>query len=130
MEPTQVDYQKWLSLTIDSLHQALDKYNIGKLNGQLWNSIMGEVIHSGQDVEKVVIKFAQYGRFVDMGAGRGVKNGKRKPKAWFSKTKTREVARLREMLISSMTSKTIHEVESSLSGNIDINLINTTSYGK
>ena len=125
--PQPIDYEKWLSMTIDSLHQALDQYNIGKLDGRLWESIMGEVIHSGQDVEKIVIKFAQYGRFVDMGVGvgRGVKTGKRKVKPWFSKTKTREVARLRTLLINGMSIKAIQEVESGLKSDLEINLINT-----
>ena len=123
--PHPIDYEKWLSMTIDSLHQALDQYNIGKLDGRLWKSIMGEVIHSGQDVEKIVIKFAQYGRFVDMGAGRGVKKGNRKRKPWFSKTKTREVARLRELLINGMKIKAIAEIESGMKSDLQINLINT-----
>lgn len=123
--PQPIDYEKWVSMTIDSLHQALDQYNIGKLDGRLWKSIMGEVIHSGQDVEKIVIKFAQYGRFVDMGAGRGVKKGNRKRKPWFSKIKTREVARLRELLINGMEIKAISEIESGMKSDLQINLINT-----
>ncbi|TXI14472.1 MAG: hypothetical protein E6Q66_06335 [Pedobacter sp.] len=121
-----IDYEKWLSLTIENLHQALDHNNIGKLDGRLWKSIMGEVIHSGQDVEKIVIKFIQYGRFVDMGVGvgRGVKNGKRKVKPWFSKTKTREVARLRTLLINDMAIKAIQEVEAGMKDDLEISLIN------
>ena len=129
MSNNQINYEQWLSVTIDSFHQALDKYNIGKLDGNLWKSIAGEVVHSGQDVEEIIIKFLQYGRFVDMGTGRGFKKGNRKQKLWFSKTKTREVARLRELLINEMGSKVITELKNSFCGDLNIYLINTKQNG-
>lgn len=107
-----LNYDKWLSTTIANLHQALAKYNIGKVDGKLLRSITGEVVKSGEDVEKIIIKFAQYGRFVDMGVRRGIKRRESKQRPWFTKTKTREVARLRELLAEHYTHKVVNEVES------------------
>lgn len=109
-EVKDIDYEKWLAMTVDSLHQALDKFNVGKLDGELWKSIMGEAVKTGDMVESIIIRFKQYGRFVDMGAGRG-RTGTRKHRTWYSKTKTREIGRLRELLIINLSKKAIGEVE-------------------
>lgn len=123
MSDEKINYDTWLSTTLNNLQQALKKHHVGPINGNLLQSITGEIVKSGENVEKIVIKFAQYGRFVDMGVGRNKTRRKQKP--WFSKTKTREVARLRELLIGHMGNKIINEVESSLTDNLDINIINT-----
>jgi hypothetical protein len=44
---------------------------------------------SGGNVERIEFMFRMYGRFVDMGVGRGTRYGqfsKRKPRLWYSKT--------------------------------------------
>ncbi|MES2808784.1 MAG: hypothetical protein V4619_09185 [Bacteroidota bacterium] len=122
----------WAEVAIDKFHQALDDYEIGRLDGALWKSLAYELVQNGGDVEAVIIKFKQYGRFVDMGVGRGVPvgvrgtpafsksrkdNGQlhkygRKAKLWYSKTKYREVAILRQILVASYGKKTLAEFES------------------
>lgn len=128
---------KWLEITIDRLHNALDEHEIGKLDGDLWKSIVGEVVASGGNVESVMVKFMQYGRFVDMGVGRGMTTGSRKelgdqkffkkrnaggqlhkylrkPKPWYSKTKKREVARLREIMAAKLCKQALQDVETAI----------------
>lgn len=121
----EIDYNKWLEFTIDALHDALDKYNIGKLDGPLWDSIIGNVISSGGEVESIIIKFLQYGRFRDMRVGKGVKigdalSGNRNKAPWFSKTKVHQISRLRELMIMSLSNKAIGEIESGLSKEITL----------
>lgn len=129
--------EAWLEILIDQLHNALDHYEIGKLDGELWKSIVGQVIKSGGDVQSVIVKFRQYGRFLDMGVGRGMQKGSksdigekkfnskrndrgqlhkhnRKAKPWYSKTKYREIARLRELMAGTMSGQMISEIESAL----------------
>lgn len=109
--------RKWAEVTVDRLHQALDKFDIGKLDGELWKSIVSEVVANNGDVEKVITKFLTYGRFVDMGVGRGVPIGgagtsqfsaarnddgtlkqyRRRPKPWYSRTYYSEVQRFAEL---------------------------------
>lgn len=127
---------KWLDITIDRLHMALDEHEIGKLDGNLWKSIMGEVVASGGNVQSVIVKFLQYGRFVDMGVGRGMTTGSRrelgdkffkkrnaggqlhkhlrKAKPWYSRTKQREIGRLREIMATKLSKQTIGEVEEAI----------------
>lgn len=135
-EPT-LDFEAWLALAVERLQQALDHYQIGQTQGPLWQSIAGEIIRTGEDVAQILIKFAQYGRFVDMGVGRGMPRGGRRklgeeqflkqrnrsgqlhrynrsPKPWFSKTKTREVARLRQLLAEHYEHKLINQIEQGL----------------
>ncbi|WP_343524398.1 hypothetical protein [Pedobacter sp.] len=127
----------WLDILIDKLHDALDFYEIGKLDGELWKSIIGHVIQANGDVDSVIVKFMQYGRFVDMGVGRGMSKGsrlelgesnfskkrnrlgqllklRRKAKPWYSKTKWREVLRLRELLADNLSGRALGEVENAL----------------
>ncbi len=122
----------WAEVVIDRFHEAMDKYNIGRLDGNLWKSFTYHLQQNGGNVEAVVFKFHQYGRFVDMGVGRGVPIGSRgssnfekyrknngqlhrygrKPKPWYSKTKTREIAILRTILIQDYGINTLADLES------------------
>ena len=133
---TTFDLHGWLNKTLDKFREALTIQQIGRHSSQLLNSIAGEVTRCGT-VEEVIIKFQQYGRFVDMGVGRGFQRGIRKqlgdqkyfkkrnasgqlhsvgrtPKPWFSKTKTREVARLRELLLAHHENLVLNQHESKL----------------
>jgi len=133
--------KNWAEIAIDKFHEALDDFDIGKLDGNLWKSLAYELVQSGGDIERVLIKFRQYGRFVDMGVGRGVpigargtaafaasrkENGQlkrygRKPKHWYSTTKTREVGMLRYILIKEYGKKTLADIESAFTGTEIIN---------
>lgn len=122
----------WAEVVIDRFHEAMDKYDIGKLDGPLWSSFAYELKLAGGNVDEVVFKFLKYGRFVDMGVGRGVPMGGRgtaafaksrnekgqlhrygrKRKPWYSKTKTREIGILRTILVRDYGINTLAELES------------------
>ncbi|TXI14805.1 MAG: hypothetical protein E6Q66_04615 [Pedobacter sp.] len=131
---TAFDLQGWLNKTLDKLREALETQQVGRHSSGLLNSISGELHRRGGTLEEIIIKFQQYGRFVDMGVGRGFQRGTRKhlgdmfskkrnekgalhwvgrsPKPWFSKTKVREVARLRELLLAHHENLILNEIES------------------
>jgi hypothetical protein len=131
----------WAEVAIDRFHEALDDYEIGKLDGALWNSLAYELVQNGGDIERVIIKFKKYGRFLDMGVGRGVPVGARgsaafgksrsdngqlksygrKPKPWYSKTKTREAAILREVLVKNYGINTLADIETAFTRTENIN---------
>lgn len=94
--------------------------NIG-VTGALFNSFKQELVANGGNVGAVILKFAMYGRFRDMGVGRGMKAYERKTnkvnmiaakaygtkvsysrrqaKRWYPKVKTYESLRLQEILV-------------------------------
>lgn len=71
---------------------------------QLANSFIYHILaHSGGDPTRLEFAFNYYGKFVDMGVGRGVKladryNSKRTVKPWYTKTFLREVKKLAVLL--------------------------------
>lgn len=113
----------WLRLFIVKLRNELKVKNIGQ-TGALARSIAGQLRSNGNNVSEVLAKFSMYGRFIDMGVGRGVaayerqtnrenRNAStrygasvgfssRKPKRWLNKRKMAEIYRLRELLAEQM----------------------------
>lgn len=92
------------------------KYRIG-VTGHLENSFSYRTTGHGEDENiKVVFQFLYYGKFVDMGVGRGtgiadvgenrtsralvgkMLGNRRRPKTWYSKTLFAETTTLREIL--------------------------------
>ena len=137
--------EAWLPIAIESLQEAMDKKGINSTRKKLFNSIVGNLIRGADgDVEKIIIRFAFYGRFVDMGVGNGVPIGgkkdlgggfesvinekgglriKRKAKMWYSKTKTHEIERLSTLMLRHLNVSTISVIEREWEkGEIDINL--------
>jgi hypothetical protein len=136
--------QDWAIIVLDRWLQALDRYNIGKLDGALWRSFQQQLVKANGDVEAVIFKFLKYGRFVDMGVGRGTtlnervlirkfdtyrdSEGKmtgriaRKKKPWYTKTFYREMAKLADLYKSNYANKLVSAVESSLTGNLTMNV--------
>jgi hypothetical protein len=124
----------WADVAIQRFKEALTKQGVEEYSRDLLESLVAELSRSGGDIEKVIIKFKGYGRFVDMGVGRGVAKGEkgskafgkyrqdngklkkygRKSKPWYSKTKTREVAILRELLVTQYKVNTLAEIENGL----------------
>jgi hypothetical protein len=103
---------EWASLVDEQLKAAMNRMNISVTN-DLYNSILFQVIRAtaGHD-GRAVLSFHEYGRFVDMGTGKGgrgkaveslKKNRKawegRKPKKFYSKTSYGMLNRLIEQLI-------------------------------
>lgn len=113
----------WLRLFIVKLRNELKVKNIGQ-TGALSRSIAGQLRSNGNNVSEVLAKFSMYGRFIDMGVGRGVAANERqsnrenraaasryganvnfvgrKPRRWLNKRKMAEIYRLRELLAEQM----------------------------
>ncbi len=113
----------WAKFAAEKLIKALGKHKIGK-SGDLQRSIYSQIQANGGDAYKALFKYLQYGRFVDMGTGRGFARGargtdafslsrnqngtikaqvNRKPKPWYSKTMYREIKILSEKLLANMS---------------------------
>jgi hypothetical protein len=106
---------KWAEFTVKRWQENLVKMRVDN-TGALMNSFLVNIVEqSGGSVEKINFKFMFYGRFIDMGVGKGVKVGgvvelrtqrregnksvnKRKPKKWYSKSLAFNVTRLSEIM--------------------------------
>jgi hypothetical protein len=77
--PTQFQtVEKWLEYTLSDLRENLRKLNVND-TGHLLASVQGHLVAAaGGDVTKLTIAYAAYGKFVDMGVGRGMAAGVRK----------------------------------------------------
>jgi hypothetical protein len=107
--------EAWAKITIIKWKKKLASNKIGD-TGSLLRSFKYNVLASAQgNVLKITFLFEYYGRFVDMGVGKGVKIGdvkesaasrklsgkmlgnRRRPKKWYSKTFHAEVMKLSEI---------------------------------
>jgi hypothetical protein len=107
--------EAWAKITIVKWKKKLASNKIGD-TGTLLKSFKYNVLASAQgNVLKITLLFEYYGRFVDMGVGKGVKIGdvkesatsrrlsgkmlgnRRRPKKWYSKTFHAEVMKLGEI---------------------------------
>lgn len=104
--------EDWARYTAERLQKSLIKKKVGG-TGALSYSILYQLMSlAGGEIGSVKHEFNYYGKFVDMGVGRGQKiesvktNGdiislmsqSRKPKKWFSKTYYAEVLELQDLL--------------------------------
>ena len=106
----------WAKITVKVWRDKLVKLKAVK-SSQLWQSFVSNVISQANgDVIKIEFAFKYYGKFIDMGVGRGVPIGgvkenatsrklegkmlgnRRKPRKWYSKTLSHEVKRLSEIM--------------------------------
>jgi hypothetical protein len=106
----------WADITIKVWRERLVKVGAVRTN-HLWQSFVRDVIEQANgDIAKITFAFKYYGKFVDMGVGRGTRIGgvrdnassrkivgkmlgnRRKPKKWYSKTLAHEVMRLSEIM--------------------------------
>lgn len=108
----------WAQITVKLWRKILSRLKIGKhSSGELFRSFQYKVIGSaGGDIQRIEFAFNYYGKFVDMGVGRGTRLGDqpmsgtkrrfadkfpgagRVPKKWYSKTFYAESQRLAEIL--------------------------------
>lgn len=92
-------------------------------------------VTDGDEVSRVMIQFLQYGRFVDMGVGRGVTHTSRvvnrqlrlgatgrRRKPWYSKRKGYETHRLREILAQKNINLALGTIESAMNLAVTLNL--------
>jgi hypothetical protein len=98
--------EAWADIVTDNWLDKIDKLKIG-YSFQLGDSIGYELIgNSGGLPERVEFSFKYYGKFVDMGVGRGVtldmvrdrSDHTRRPKKWYSKQMYAQIFKLRDIL--------------------------------
>ena len=91
--------QQWADIVIERWQKRMAALDIGD-TGELLRSFQAQVASdSNGDPSKITFTFLYYGRFPDMGVGRGVTladvpDERRKPKPWYSKTFLGEVVKL------------------------------------
>lgn len=92
--------EEWAKITANRLVKALRKKGIGVTNSLQYSIAHKLVAMAGGDVTSITHTFNYYGKFIDMGVGRGQKiesvksngdvyrlvGGGRKPKKWFTPT--------------------------------------------
>lgn len=99
----------WAQITDDRLKEALDKRGVG-VSEQLRNSLSFRILQAtGRNKGGYQLIFHEYGRMIDMGAGRGaglqskankqrvldkVNANSRRPKKWYAKTFYGEIGSL------------------------------------
>lgn len=126
-EAEELDFEQqvelWGKIASQRLVKSIRKMGIGN-TGALQRSLEYEIKRANGDVTIAMIKFLKYGRFVDMGTGRGFARGargtnafamyrndngslknaaNRKPKPWYSRTMYREIKVLSEKLLANMS---------------------------
>ncbi|MFD1143048.1 hypothetical protein ACFQ4C_18115 [Larkinella insperata] len=98
----------------------------GALRKSWWTSVQGD---------RVTLLFLQYGRYVDMGVGKGVSHtdrvvsrlirddapGRRR-KPWYSKRKGYEIRRLREILTQMHVSIPVDAIENALTFSVNLSV--------
>jgi hypothetical protein len=101
----------WAKYLREKLLDRIDQYHIGK-TGDLARSIRTSV-----SPDRVFLQFSYYGKFVDMGVGKGSRIGdvkenssvlskaigirqSRKPKKWYSRTMAGQIKKLSEIIAS------------------------------
>lgn len=106
----------WAKITVKEWRRNLVRMKVMD-RGALFRSFMFSVIGSaGGDVTRITLAFEYYGRFVDMGVGRGTRIGqvkenavsrrlegkmlgnRRRPKKWYSRRLAAETLRLEEIM--------------------------------
>ena len=114
--------EAWAIIVIKRWESKIEQLGIGN-TGNLAKSFLQHVFtQSSGDPEKIDFTFNYYGKFVDMGVGKGVKigqsgKGSRTAKPWYSKTFYSEVKRLGEIL----SQKYAYEAQTSILNNIETN---------
>ena len=106
--------EAWAIIVIKRWESKIALLGIGK-TGSLAQSFAQHVFtQSTGDPEKIEFTFNYYGKFIDMGVGKG---GSRLTKPWYSKTFYSEVKRLGELLCQ----KYAYDAQTSILNNIEIN---------
>ncbi|UHG93422.1 hypothetical protein [Spirosoma oryzicola] len=148
--------RQWATYTVQHFGQELDKKVYGlrtNKSGVQRSSLSGyrfgsgksrtnqlrrtwyQNIAEGAGVDRVMIQFLLYGRFLDMGVGRGtthtrrvvdrqLKQGRstRIKKAWYSKRKSYEIHQLNELLAQRNISLAFNTVETALNISVHLDL--------
>jgi len=94
--------KRWAEIVIERWQSRMAALDVGD-TGELLRSFQSQVeVDSNGDPQKITFAFLYYGRFPDMGVGRGVKIGDRstarQPKLWYSSVFLKEVNKLGKMM--------------------------------
>lgn len=138
-----VTIEEWARWTIWALQGSIAKYKI-KGSGALMKSFTYKLSYGADGMPKrVTIGFYQYGKFIDMGVGKGVKIGDvkgnaevwralssgerkgqktRKPKKWYSPTMYYEYQRMAELLVEKYKIEIPARFEYTMAERIQMNL--------
>ena len=93
-----------------------------------------ENVQVGGGTDRVMIQFLQYGRYLDMGVGRGTSHNERLAnkqlrlgntrtrKAWYAKRKGYEIKRLREILAAQNVHLLLDSIENTLSLSVQVTI--------
>lgn len=132
---------RWAKLTIEKWQEQLTAQNIG-VSFELKRSFENEVRTSAQGAAEIALKFRMYGRFRDMGVGRGLKANERasnsanrsgrraganvsayghRPKKWLNKIAAHQTYRLSELLNNRATETLINNFNNTNNINIQLN---------
>lgn len=102
--------EAWAEIVIDKWETMIARLKIGH-SGNLLNSFAHHVAtQANGDPERIEFVFEYYGKFIDMGVGRGVPISEvqfsdRKRKPWYSKTFFSQVKKLGEILSEKYAAK-------------------------
>jgi hypothetical protein len=116
MENTDLNItlQAWADIVIQIWLDKIEKLHVN-YSYQLADSFVNHVIsHANGDARMVEFAFNYYGKFVDMGVGRGVSledvqqpGNIRRPKPWYSKTFFAEVQKLKVIFAEKYARKAV-----------------------
>ena len=132
----------WARVTIELWKKQLRKKRIG-ITKELENSFQKELKLKGTELAEVVIKFKMYGRFLDMGVGKGISANERgsnrqnrnasraygarvsfssrRDKRWLNKIKTAQSYRLSELLAQRSSETVIQDFNNTNNVTVQIN---------
>jgi hypothetical protein len=105
--------QAWAKYTIERLQRSIDKKKVIDTGSLRYSLLYHLLAGPNGEISNIQLTFNYYGKFVDMGVGKGqkiesVKGNRdlislaghgRRPKVWFSKTFYSEVTELRDLLL-------------------------------
>lgn len=126
----------WARITSERLGENILKRRIGK-SGDLSRSLTYKVIGALNSPEKVILSHLYYGKFVDMGVGKGqrvgdIKGNKeiltaagikgRRPKKWYSKTIYAETNKLADFLQQNFSIKASAVIKENIPSQINLEL--------
>lgn len=102
--------EAWADIVIERWERKIERLKIGH-SGTLSKSFYHHVkTQSNGNPELITFTFEHYGKFVDMGVGRGVtiaevESSNRRPKPWYSKSFFSQIEKLKELLAGKYESK-------------------------
>ena len=96
--------QRWAEIVIEVWQEKINQLGIGSSDNLVDNFYHHVVSNANGDIAKIEFAFHYYGKFVDMGVGKGIPlgvaglNNKRVAKKWYSPSFAHQVKRLAEIM--------------------------------